>query len=83
MKDGNVISILGVQTTISDSFREKYETEQVNLLKSVADISDQFDNCDFIIEKKIIGQEYMEQYYKTDGSDIWAQIERIIDSPSE
>ena len=80
MKDGNVISILGVQTSISDSFREKYETEKVNLLKYVADISDQFDNCDFIIEKKIIGQEYMEQYYKTDGSDIWAQIERIIAS---
>lgn len=80
MKDGKVIDILGAQTSLSDSFREKYDTGRVNLLKYVADISEQFDESEFIIEKKIIGAEFMEKFYKTEGSEIWAQIERIITS---
>lgn len=83
MKDGNVIDIFGTQTSLSDSFKEKYETDRVNLLKYAADLSEQFDNCDFIIEKKVIGTEYMEKFYKAEGSEIWVQIERIINGPDK
>ncbi|MBQ8407412.1 MAG: hypothetical protein IJY39_00965 [Clostridia bacterium] len=80
MKDGEVVEILGAQTSLSDGFKEKYATDRVNLLQYVAELSEQFDSCEFIIDKKVVGAEFMEKYYKTEGSEIWAQIERIIAS---
>ena len=80
MKDGEVIELFGNVTSLSDSFKEKYQTDKVNLLAYAADLASQFDSSEFIIDKSISGVEYMEQYYKTDNSEIWKCLESIINS---
>lgn len=83
MKDGEVVALLGTVSSVSNSFKEKYETDTMNFLKYAAELSEQFDRSDFIIEKKIIGAEYMKKFYKIEGSELWACIERIISDPVE
>lgn len=80
MKDGEVIDIFGSVTSLSDSFKEKFNTDKVNLLAYAAHLSEQFDNSGFIIEKNVTKAsiENAESFYKEDFPEIWEQIERII-----
>ena len=80
MKDGKVISLLGNVTSLSDSFRSKFDTDKVNLLAYAAYLSEEFDSSEFLIEKNVLGVEYMEQHYKNADSEIWKCLEKIIDN---
>lgn len=80
MKDGEVIELLGNVTSISDSFKEKYHADKVDLLAYAADLAEQFDSGKFIIDKRISGSEYMERFYKEDHPEIWVYLESIINS---
>lgn len=80
MKDGEQIDVLGGVTTVSDAFAEQFDTSKVSLLSYAAYLSEQFDESEFIIEKKISGIEHMEAFYKQDHPEIWEQLERIIAS---
>ncbi len=83
MKDGEAFDLLGGVTSLSDSFKEKYSTDKVNLLSYVADLSEQFDNSEYIIEKSITSSsiENAKKYYegKEENVLIWEQIQRIIE----
>ncbi len=78
MKDGEVISLLGSANTLSNAFREKYDTGNANLLSYAAMLADSFDSSDYIIEKKINGQEHMEKFYKDNRPEVWVYMEQII-----
>ncbi len=73
-KDGKSIEFFGSVNSCSGQFIEKHS----NLYGYAAYLSNQFDNSQFIIEKKISGQEYMEKHYKDTGSEIWKYLEQII-----
>lgn len=83
MKDGEAFDMLGGVTSLSDSFREKYNTDKVDLLTYVADLSEQFDNSEYIIEKNVTSAsvENAKRYYegKEESALIWEQIQRIIE----
>ena len=82
MKDGKVFDILGGVTSLSDGFAEKYDTDKVNLLAYVADLSEQFDGSEFIIEKSVAQStiDNAKKAYESnaDSALIWEQIQRII-----
>lgn len=82
MKDGKVFDVLGGVTSLSSGFAEKYSTDKVNLLAYVADLSEQFDSSEYIIERSVTPAtiENAEKTYSTaEGSElIWEQIQRII-----
>ena len=82
MKDGKVFDLLGGVTSLSDGFAEKYNTDKVNLLAYVADLSEQFDSSEFIIERSVTDAtvENAKKAYEnnTDNALIWEQIQRII-----
>ena len=80
MKDGEVIDLFGSVTSLSDSFKEKFNTDKVNLLAYAAHLSEQFDNSGFIIEKNVseASVKNAESYYKEKYPEIWEQIEIII-----
>ena len=80
MKDGNTVDLFGYVTSISDSFREKYNADKVSLLSYAAYLSEQFDNSGFVIEKEISGVEYMTKAYKDNNSEIWSELEKIINN---
>ena len=79
MKDGETVALLGSVTSLSDGFKEKFDTDRVNMLSYAAYLSESFDQSDFIIEKKVSGIEHMEKYFK-ENSAVWEQIQRIISS---
>ncbi len=80
MKDGEVIDLFGSVTSLSDSFKEKYNTDKVNLLAYAAHLAEEFDNSGFIIEKSVTdaSKKNAEGFYKEDYPEIWEQIEIII-----
>ena len=80
MKDGEVIDLLGSVTSLSDSFKERFSTDKVNLLAYAAYLSEQFDNSGFIIEKNVseASIKNAESFYKEKHPEIWEQVERII-----
>ena len=80
MKDGESIDLLGSVTSLSDSFREKYSTDKVNLLAYAAHLSEKFDSSEFIIEKNVTDASIKnaESFYKEKYPEIWEQIEIII-----
>lgn len=80
MKNGEVIELLGSVTSQSDSFKEKFSTDKVNLLAYAAHLSEQFDNSGFIIEKNVseASIKNAESFYKEKYPEIWEQIEIII-----
>ena len=86
MNDGNVIEILGGVTSISDGFREKYDANQVSLLKYAADITERLNDTSdgYIIKKRITSStiENAKNVYSSDESMalLWKQIERIINN---
>jgi hypothetical protein len=80
MKDGKSFDILGGVSSLSSEFIQKYNTTKVNLLGYVAHLSEQFDNSDYYIEKKISGIDHMEKIYKEASPEIWAEISKIIAS---
>ena len=82
MKDGSTVDLFGHVTSISDSFREKYNADKVSLLSYAAYLSDQFENSGFIIEKEISGVEHMTATYKDSSPEIWAELEKIIGNTS-
>ena len=82
MKDGNTIDLFGPVTSISDSFREKYNADKVSLLSYAAYLAEQFYNSGFIIEKEISGIEHMTEIYKDNNPEIWAELEKIIGNTS-
>ena len=82
MKDGNIVDLFGHVTSISDSFREKYNADKVSLLSYAAYLSEQFDNSGFVIEKEISGVEHMTKAYKDKNPEIWTELERIIGNTS-
>ena len=82
MKDGSTVDLFGNVTSISDSFREKYNADKVSLLSYAAHLSNQLDNSGFIIEKDISGIEHMTEIYKNNNPEIWAELEKIIGDSS-
>jgi len=80
MKDGETIDILGVVSSLTPEFKEKYNTDKVNLMAYAAHLSEEFDTSEFIIEKRVNGIEYMEKHYKESSPELWEQIYRIIKS---
>ena len=83
MKDGEKFEILGGVTSLTSAFKEKYRTDKFSMLAYAAHLSEQFDESDFIIEKKLIGVELMKKYYKQDYPEIWQQIERIVGTQAQ
>lgn len=79
MKDGETIEVLGGVNSLSNGFKHEFKTDKVNLLSYAAHLSQEFDNSEYIIDKKIIGVEFMEQSYKEKSPEIWAEIIKIID----
>jgi hypothetical protein len=69
------IELFDAVNSFGDSFVERFGS----LDGYAAYLSEQFDNSDYIIEKRIVGQEYMEKYYKDSHPEIWKNIETIID----
>lgn len=80
MKDGEVIDLFGSVTSLSDSFKDKYNTDKVNLLAYAAHLAEEFDNSGFIIEKSVTDASVKnaESVYKEKYPEIWEQIEIII-----
>lgn len=82
--DGEVIELLGGVTSLSDRFKEDYDTGNVHLLKYCADLAESFSegNGDFVIDCRISSTtvENAKKNYQSDESRalIWEQIERII-----
>lgn len=68
------IELFDAANSCSESFIEKYG----GMEGYAAYLSEQFDTCDYIIEKNIVGIEYMEKYYKEDYPEIWVHLETII-----
>ena len=83
-KDGETIELLSGVTSLSDKFKEEYDTANVHLLKYCADLSESFSegNGDFVIDCKISNTtiENAKKNYQSDENKalIWEQIERII-----
>ena len=82
MKDGSTVDLFGNVTSISDSFREKYNADKVSLLSYAAYLSEQFENSGFVIEKEISGIEHMTATYKDSNPEIWTELEKIIGNTS-
>lgn len=74
MKDGEKIELFGSVNSCSDKFIEKYE----NLYGYAAYLCETFKDSEYIIEGKIIGEEYMESLYKESNPDIWKYLEQMI-----
>lgn len=74
MKDGKKIELFGSVNSCSDAFIEKHE----NLYGYAAYLCKTFKNSDYIIESRIMGEEYMEKLYKNSHPDIWKYLEQII-----
>ena len=83
MKDGEKFEILGGVTSATGTFKEDFRTNEFGMLAYAAHLSEQFDGSDYIIEKKLVGVELMEKYYKQDYPEIWQQITRIIDTQAQ
>lgn len=80
MKDGESIAVLNTLHTISDGFKEKYETDELYLYSYVRHLSNQFDASGYYIEKNIVGKEHMEKLYNTPEQEkLWGYISDIID----
>ena len=83
MKDGKSFDLLGGVTSLSDSFREKYNADKVDLLCYVANLCENFDNGNYIIERVVSPStvENAKKFYEGDESKalIWEQIQRIIE----
>ena len=78
MKDGEVIELFGHVTSLTDKFRDQFDTDSLNLLAYAAYLSNEFERSDFIVEKSISGVEYIEKYYKEQSPEIWELLEKII-----
>ena len=74
MKDGEKIELFGAVNSCSQAFTDKYG----DLYGYAAHLSEQFDSCEFIIEKSVTGVENMEKHYKDTNSEIWSSLEKII-----
>lgn len=73
MRDGEKIELFGGVNSCSDEFIEKHG----NLYGYAAYISDKLEKSEFIVERKISGEEYMEKYYGA-NEEIWKELQRII-----
>ena len=74
MKDGETVELWNSVNSCSSEFLEKYG----DIYGYAAYLSEQFDNSEFIIEKRVTGVEFMEKFYKTDKPEVWASLEKII-----
>ena len=79
MKDGERIELFGGVNSQSDSFEEKYG----NPYGYAAYLTEQFRESEYIIDERITGESYMEQFYKDSYPEIWAQLEKIINGNSK
>lgn len=83
MKDGKSFDLLGGATSLSDSFREKYNADKVDLLCYVADLCEKLDNSEYIVERVVSSStvENAQKVFEGDESKalIWEQIQRIIE----
>ncbi len=79
MKDGEVISLVGGVNSLTDSFKEKYDTSNANLLAYAADLTEKFGSSGYLIDKKLEGAEHMEKY-KDNNPSAWIYIEKIIEN---
>ena len=86
MNDGEVVEILSGVTSLSDSFKEKYNTSSLHLLSYCALLAEDFSEADgdYHIECRISDTtvKNAKSFYESneDQALIWAQIERIINS---
>ena len=79
MKDGEVIELFGAPQSISDAFRAKFRTSDVDLLAYAAHLAQSFADSDFLIDGKVTGVEHMEKAYKESHPLVWAEIQKIIE----
>ena len=88
-RDGEVVEILSGVTSLSDKFKEDYNTDNVHLLKYCADLSESFSkgSDEFVIDRNISNTtiENAKKNYQNDESKalIWSQIERIISTAAD
>ena len=73
MKDGEAIEIFNTVNTCSDEFLEEHKS----LSGYAAYLTNEFRNSGFIIEEQIIGEEYMEKFFK-EKTDVWENLQIII-----
>ena len=74
MRDGEKVEILRSVNSCSKAFLEKYK----NMYAYAAYLSRELDKSEYIVDKRIIGEEYMERYYKDTYPEIWSYLEEII-----
>ncbi len=80
MKDGEVIELFGGVNSLTDSFREDYDTSNANLLAYAAHLTDEFKSSGYLIDKKVNGAEHMERLYKEARPEVWVYMEKIIEN---
>ena len=76
MKDGERIELFGGVNSQSDSFSKEYG----NPYGYAAYLTKEFRNSEYIIDERITGEEYMEQFYKKSYPEIWTHLESIINT---
>ena len=76
MKDGERIELFGSVNSQSNTFKEKYG----NPYGYAAYLTKEFRNSIYIIDERITGEEYMEQFYKETYPEIWTHLESIINN---
>ncbi len=74
MRGGKSFELINTVTSCSDEFIKKYGS----MYGYAAYLSSEFDTQDNYIEKRVIGAEYMETYYKEDYPDVWKHLESIM-----
>lgn len=73
MRDGEKIELFDNVNSCSNEFVEKHSS----LYGYAAYISEKLENSELIVERKIVGVEYMEKYY-SENEEIWQALQRMI-----
>ncbi|MGM9643793.1 MAG: hypothetical protein ACI3X1_01770 [Eubacteriales bacterium] len=72
MKDGEKIEFFNSVNAFAGGFKEKYE----NLFGYASYISEKLSNDG--LPTRIVGEKYMEKYYKEDHAEVWKYLEAMI-----
>lgn len=72
MKDGEKIELFNAVNSYGEGFSNEYE----NLFGYASYLSEKLASCG--LSTRIVGEKYMEQYYKEDHAEVWKYLEAMI-----
>lgn len=78
MKDGEVIDLFGTTNSVSDTFKERFDSSTVGLWSYAAYLAEEFENSGFLIEGRISGEGNLE-LIKEKSPEAYPYIKSIID----